>query len=205
VALIVLVPACLVHLIPTDAPQPFVFRATLTTMLAESDGGKLRYYEAHALEGAAPATDVVLALDRAYSRGYQETATMPGVTVWIQGSLMTPDIFYGEQYLFFNRPQVYVRQVKSGLLWPDQWSGLRALYLSPFITPAAPIQLPWLLRSAGLQSRIVAVLLARCLLLAALIVTLLRRRPRGGELASYLLLYGLLAIVLSALVLGDLY
>lgn len=203
--LILLIPLVIVHIIPTDTVEPFVFDARLTAMLAESGGGKLQYYRADVLDGSAPASTVVVALDRAYSRGYDPETTSVGLTAWMQGSLMTPDIYYGEQYLFFDRPQVYVRQVKTGLLWPDQWSELRVLYLSPVETLAAPIQIPFLVRSDSFTYRIFAVLIARCVLLLSTIVVLVRRRLKGGPLIAALLVYALLAIGVTVPILGHLY
>lgn len=204
-ATVILLPLAVVLLIPTDTVEPYVFRARLTIMLAQSDSGKLRYFQADTLEGSAPASAVVLALDQAYSRGYDPESTAPGLTVWLQGSLMTPDVFYGEQYLFFDRPQVYVRQVKSGLLWPDQWTELRVLYLSPLETLAAPVQIPFLVRSDSLTYRVLAVLLMRSVVVVSTIFLLAQKKFRHGRVSALVLGYALLAMLLTVPILGHLY
>jgi len=203
--ILVLLPLALVHLIPTDTVEPFVFRARLAEYLGESTSAQLQYYRVDVLEGAAPSTSTVIALDRSYSRGYEPAATAPGLTAWFQGSLMTPEVFYGEQYLFFGLPQVYVRQAKTGLLWPDQWSGLRVLYLSPAETLAAPIQIPFLVRSDSFTLGFLAVLVARCLLVASTVFLVVRKRLRGGRLVAALMAYAGVAILLTVPILGNMY
>ena len=202
---LVLLPLVLVHLIPTDTVEPFVFRARLTEFLGESTSSQLQYYRVDVLEGTAPSTGTVIALDRSYSRGYEPSSTTPGLTAWLQGGLMTPEVFYGEQYLFFGLPQVYVRQVKTGLLWPDQWSGLRVLYLSPVETLAAPIQIPFLVRSDSFTRGFLAVLVARCLLIAVTVILVVRKRLRGSLLVAALMAYAIAAILLTVPILGNMY
>ena len=205
--LVLLLPVLVVRLIPTDTHEPFVFRAMLTEHLAQSDSGKLQYFRANVVDGNAPASSIVVALDRAYTRGYQPALTSASTAAWFQGSLMTPDIFYGEQYLFFGLPQVYTRQVKTGLLWPDQWTELRVLYLSPVATLAAPIQIPFLIRSDSFTYTILAVLVARSILvgLAVYAVIRSRRSPRRGTTLALLELYALFAMLITIPILGDLF
>jgi hypothetical protein len=204
-ALLVLTPLLLVHLIPTDTIEPFVFRATVIEHLGQSTSGQLQYYRVDVLDGFAPAPVTAIALDSSYSRGFSAGEVQPGFDAWFQGSLMTPEVFYGEQYLFFGLPQVYVRQAKSGLLWPDQWSSLKVLYLSPLETLAAPLQIPFLVRSDSFTWGLLTVLLARCVLIATISVLVVRRRLRGTALAAALLAYSLAAILLTMPILGDLY
>ncbi len=205
--LVLLLPVLVVHLIPTDTYEPFVFRAVLTEHLAQSESGKLQYFRANVVEGNAPASSIVVALDRAYTRGYRPADVAAGAAAWFQGSLMTPDIFYGEQYLFFGLPQVYTRQVKTGLLWPDQWTELRVLYLSPVETLAAPIQIPFLIHSDSFTYTIMAVLVARTILVGLAVYALIRSRrsPRRGTTLTLLELYALFAMLITIPILGDLF
>lgn len=201
----VLLPVCIVHLIPTDSPESYVFRAGVSEFLRQSTNGQLQYFEADVVQGAAPGSRIVLALDGSYSRGYQMATAQVGLTAWFQGSLMTPEVFYGEQYLFFDLPQVYVRQVKTGLLWPDQWSGLRVLYLSPLETLAAPLQIPFLIRSDSFTYEALAVLLARCGLIATTLWLTVGKRLKGSRLQVALLAYAVIAVVLTVPILADMY
>jgi hypothetical protein len=205
VALLLLIPVVIVHLIPTDTVEPYVFQGRLSEYLAQSANGQLRYYAVDVVEGSAPASRIVVALDRSYSRGYRANDIMLGLIAWYQGSLMTPDVFYGEQYLFFGLPQVYVRQVKSGILWPDQWTELRILYLSPLTTLAAPLQILFLARSDVFSYTILGVLVARCLLIASVATLVFRRRVRGIRLVTLLLGYAIVAVLVTVPMLGHLY
>jgi len=198
-------PLLIVQVMPTDTPEAFAFRGVLSEELGRAAGDKLVYYRVEVVEGTAPGSTISVALDRDYTRGLAASALRPGAKSWFQGGLMTPEVFYGEQYLFFGLPQVYVRQVKTGLLWPDQWTGLRVLYLSPVETLAAPLQLPFLVRSDSFTFRTFAILLARCALVAGVIVLAVRRRLKGAPLAIALLAYSIVAVLLTTPILFDLY
>ncbi len=200
-----LVPLAAVSVVPSDTVEPYVFKGRITESLGHSANGQLHYYGADVIEGEAPAASIVVALDGSYTRGLDRIDVEPGLEAWFQGGLMTADIFYGEQYLFFGLPQVYVRQVKSVLLWPDQWTELRVLYASPLETLAAPVEVAILARSDGVTMLIMGVLLARCALVAAAMVAIIRRRPRSGALATVLLGYAVIAVLLTIPIIGDLY
>ncbi len=167
-----LIPLVAVQVIPTDSPEPYLFKARFEDHLGTSSNESLSYHEVSVLQGKAPTTTIVVALDRNYTRGLSPDITSTGTESWMQGSLMTREVYYGEQYLFFGPPQIYVRQLKSGVLWPDQATELRILYVSPVTTVLAPIQLPLQLRSESLSARTVGTLLARCALLIATINSL---------------------------------
>jgi len=148
---------------------------------------------------------VVLSFDESYTRGWEPAVVSIGGTYWIEGSIMTPEVYFGEQYIFYGPPQLYVRQVKTGYLWPDQKTELRALYLSPLSTLAAPIQLPLLFRSDGLSKKTLAVVVLRCVLVVTTLVWTIRRRSARPEVVTALSIYILVAIALSLPILGDLY
>ncbi len=200
----VLLPPIIVQFIPTDSPEEFVFRARISESLGQSANAQLQYYRVDVTESAELPHVAVVALDRSYSRGYQPPIPI-NLHAWFQGGLMTPDVFYGEQYLFFGLTQVYVRQVKTGILWPDQWSGLRVLYLSPLQTIAAPLQVVALMRSDSFTYRIMAVLLARSLLLASALWFAIRARSINKHLTVVALAYAVSAVVLTIPILGHLY
>ncbi len=202
---VLLLPLLLVQLVPTDTVEEYVFRGRPAEELGQSANGQLRYYRVEVLEGTAPATSIVVALDRNYSRGYTPDAVSSGSPCWFQGGLMTPEVFYGEQYLFFGLPQVYVRQVRTGVLWPDQWTGMRVLCLSPLSTLAAPLQLPFMVRSDSFTWCLLAVLLGRCALLGVLLVLTLKRRLGRETLPAALLLFAAASMLVTMPVLGDLY
>ena len=203
--LFIVLPLFIVQLIPTDSPEPHVFKAVIGDELGRSTNDQLVYFSAEGLEGSYPARDMAVALDRAYTRGASPEDFVPGDAAWFQGGLMTPEVFYGEQYLFFGKPEVYVRQVKSGILWPDQVTELRILYLSPLTTLAAPVQLPFFVRSEEMTGLVLAVLLARLALVIVLAVVIIRRARRKEDVLAPVLVFAVVAVLLTVLILGNLY
>jgi len=201
----VLIPLIIVQVMPTDSPEPYLFEARFQDHLGTSSNESLTYHEVSVLQGEAPASTVVVALDRNYTRGFSTDITSTGAESWLQGSLMTREVYYGEQYLFFGPPQIYVRQVKTGILWPDQATELRIMYLSPVTTILAPIQIPLLLRSDSLSTRTIATLLARCALLLATIIFVVRRRHETALVLPGLLTYAVVAMLLTLPILTHLY
>ena len=200
-----IIPAAVVLQQPSSYPEPYVFEAELNRYLGASADGKLTYYEVSTLDGLAPADKIAVSMDNAYTMGWSPGELEVGGSYWMEGSLMTPEVFYGEQYIFWGPPQLYISQLKTGLLWPDQKSELLALYGSPVSTLAAPIQLPMLFRSDGFSIKLATVLLLRCVLIAAVLFWALRKRPGARGIMAALALYALCAILLSLPILGDLY
>jgi len=198
-------PLLLVQIVPSDTVDQYGFKAEVVQTLGDSGNGQLQYFRAVVLTGMAPDDVLVTALDRNYSRGYTPGSIAPESTCWFKGDLMMPDVFYGEQYLFFDTPQVYVRQVKTGLLWPDQWTGMRVLYLSPLATLAAPVQLPFLLQSDSFTWRMLAVLAARCIVLGTVIALAAKKTLRGADLPMALFVLILVSMLVTMPVLRDLY
>jgi len=198
-------PLCVVLPRPAHLVSEYVFEARVDERLGISTNGQLTYLAASTLNGDAPADDVVLSLDENYTRGWEPAKVDTGAAYWFEGSLMTPQVYFGEQYIFYGPPQLYLRQMKTGALWPDQQTELRMLYLSPLSTLAAPIQLPLLFRSDSLSTRIVSVFLLRCLLLAATAFWTVRHGDNRSHLLLGLAVYALLAVALSVPILGDLY
>ena len=114
---------------------------------------------------------------------------------------MTPDVFYGDQYLFFGYQQLYVSQVKSTLLWPSQIDRLKTLYLSPLVTVASVVWV-WMLPFAeeySLSSWLLVI--ARFVLLcAAVAAALVWRRKRHAWMPGLVWVvgvYALLAVILA--------
>jgi hypothetical protein len=198
-------PLAVIQLIPTDSPQPYVFNAMIENELAQTRGGELTFLLVQRLAGNAPAEEFVVTLSTGYTRGISGVALAPGQELGMQGSLMDPETYYGEQYLFFGRPQVYVRQVKDGPLWPDQRTELRILYLSPIHSLSSPVVAAQLPRSEEFTPGRFAVALLKSLVIGAtaLYLVRLRRAPMNAclTLASYICLM----MILTIPVLTDLY
>ncbi|MBN1152111.1 MAG: hypothetical protein JXA58_02775 [Dehalococcoidia bacterium] len=190
---------------PAYSVSEYVFEAGLDERLGTSTNHQLTYFAATALSPGAPADEMVLSFDEGYTRGWVPSNLEVGDTLWVEGSLMTPEVCFGEQYIFYGPPQLYLRQIKTEALWPDQVTELRVLYLSPLSTLVAPIQLPLLFRSDSLSARIVTVLGLRCVLIAATLTFLIRRHSNRAGIILTLALYALIAVVLTMPILGELY
>ena len=76
-----------------------------------------------------------MTLDHGYTAGIgsaaASSAESPGThplggPFWLHGTLMDRETYFGEQYLFFGYPQLYVDQVKAGLFWPSQLKRMRS-------------------------------------------------------------------------------
>ncbi|OFW62155.1 MAG: hypothetical protein A2133_03525 [Actinobacteria bacterium RBG_16_64_13] len=141
--LLVAVPFAVVAILPGTDEGGFTCRAEVRSRLAETLGGTLEFLMMSALEGEAPAEAFVATIDHGYTAGveggpqsapadFPETAA--GQKFWLQGSLMDKDTFFGEQYVFFGYPQLYVSQVKTGPFWPSQTDRLKTLYWSPVLS-----------------------------------------------------------------------
>ncbi|MBN1630976.1 MAG: hypothetical protein JW990_14530 [Thermoleophilia bacterium] len=127
-------PLVIVAVTPGLDDEAFVSRAEVGSRLAETMSGKLEFLLVDALEGRAPADRFVITVDHGYTAGLTDAL---GEAFWLEGSLMNRDTFFGEQYLFFGYPQLYVSQVRAGVWWPRQVERLRSLYLAPLSAAAS--------------------------------------------------------------------
>jgi hypothetical protein len=139
-----LLPVLLVLAFPGVDQDEYVCRVRIEGRLADSLGGRLEFLRVKEVAGRTPAETFVVTIDHGYTAGVPQEVTpaddsvvAAGRTLWLEGTLMDEETYFGEQYLFFGYAQLYVRQVKSGALWPSQVAGLRLLYLSPVTTLAS--------------------------------------------------------------------
>lgn len=166
-------PLAIVGLAPGLDEEAFVCKVRLESQLAETMGGKLRFLLVSTLGGECPAERFVITIDHGY------TAGDPDEVFWLQGSLMDRETYFGEHYLFFGRPQLYVSQVRSGALWPSQIERLGTLYAAP-LTAVAGFYLvgafPFMEEYSGVAwALVIARLLVLC---AAVALAVLYRRSR---------------------------
>jgi hypothetical protein len=203
--ILLLFPIVVVQIVPTDSPEPYVFQARFNELLGETMNGKLRYYKVSHMDGASPSLEFVVTIVLDYTRGANEEVISEGRELWMQGSFMTPEIYYGEQYLFFDFPQIYVRQIKNGVLWPDQLTELRILYLSPFSSLLSPIYLTMYIFSEEFRVIGLLVLAGKTVLVASTGYLAFKKRNEWLYLSQIILVYALLAIALTVPILTDLY
>jgi len=118
---------------------------------------------------------------------------------------MTPEQFPGEQYLFFGRPQIYVRQIKGALLWPDQVTELKILYLAPITRLLAPgyVVLYPFMEEFTLINYIT--FLVQTLVIAITIVLIIKKRENPEDIVTILLAYALVTMIVTVPMLPDLY
>jgi hypothetical protein len=200
--------------VPDDA---FACRVKVSDRLGGTLGGKLEFLLVDTLDGRSPAARFVATLDHGYTKGIvggpsagaasddipaSEIPETPAEAVFaLEGTLMNRSTFYGEQYLFFDYPQLYVSQVKTAYFWPSQIDRLERLYLSAF-TAFASIYWVWVLpftEEYSLTSWLLVI--ARFVLVcAAAAATLVWRKKRhawtpGAVWATGI--YALLAVFLA--------
>ena len=196
-------PILVVLVYPTDSPQPYVFEARVIEKLGESLEGKLRFYMVERIQGSTPAEIFVITIDDPYTRGGQSPDYL-GSYIWMMGDNMTREVYYGEQYLFFGLPQLYISQVRTGWLWPDQVIGLTILYGSPATSLFAPISL---LMSLNGEVTVLglSVLGFKTILIAVTAYLMDRGRKKEGYRTMIILVYCILSILSTAVILGELY
>ena len=136
-------PLIIVWAFPGVDGDGFVCRVGVEDRLAETLDGKLEFLLVDAVQGHPPASRFVVTLDHGYTAGIGpasgSSAESPeaqplGGLFWLHGTLMDRETYFGEQYLFFGYPQLYVDQVKAGLFWPSQMDRLQSLYAAPLTT-----------------------------------------------------------------------
>jgi len=202
---ILLFPLVFVQIVPTDSPEPYIFQARFNELLGETMCGKLRYYSVESIDGISPSPEFVVTIDLDYSRGSSTESIEKDRELWMQGSLMTPEIYFGEQYLFFDLPQLYIRQIKNSILWPDQLTELRILYLSPVNSLLSPIQLPFYLFSEEFSLVGFLVLIGKTAIVVSTGYLAMKNRTEWRFVIKIMLTYALLAIIFTVPVLTDLY
>lgn len=192
-------PVGLVLSISGPDERAYVCEIETRSSLASTMGGKLQFLMVRALEGRAPASDFVITTDGDYTRGAEQVS--PGDVLWVEGTLMDRETFFGEQYLFFGHPQIYVSQIKTGTLWPDQRTDLGRLYLSP-VTSFASLYLVWALPfmeefAYDTWSLVLARFCLACVFV--LLAVVWRRTPRRLPFVVGLYLLGALGLAAAGL------
>lgn len=205
IIVIVALPLFVVQIIPTDSPEPYVFKSRIIEKLDETLGGTLQYLLVEYFEGNAPASEFVVAISSSYGRGFSSADLEANEELWMQGSLMTPDVYFGEHYLFFDRPQIYVRQIKGEVFWPDQITELRILWASPITSLSASISVWVFPFSEEFQREAFLILITKTILICATIYFLIRHKKKPWNIALTILAYAFLAMILTVPVLTDLY
>jgi len=203
---IVVLPLVTVQIIPTDCPQPYVFQARILEKLG-GEGG-FRYFLVEQIKGDAPDDKFVVLISSSYTRGSSSMNFEIDEELWMQGKLMTQEVFYGEQYLFFDDySELYIRQVKNKGFWPDQLTELRILYLSPFTSFGyVPYAFLYPFGAEGSDwLRTYVFVIARAALVISAVFFLIKNRHKKQNLALIALTYSLLAIALMIPTLTDMY
>jgi len=201
---IVVLPLVTVQIIPTDCPQPYVFQARILEKLG-GEGG-LRYFLVEQIKGDAPDDKFVVLISSSYTRGSSSMNFEIDEELWMQGELMTQEVFYGKQYLFFDDySELYISQVKNKGFWPDQLTELRILYLSPF-TSFFDVPYAFLypfVGEGGLRTYVFVI--ARAALVVSAVFFLIKNRHKKQSLALIALTYSLLAMALTIPTLTGMY
>jgi hypothetical protein len=204
----IVLPLIVVSASPGLDDDAFATMAKVQSRLAETLDGKLEFFLVSRSDGRAPADRFVVTIDHGYTTGIgsapgtsDDPGLIPGELVWLQGSLMDRETYFGEQYLFFGYPQLYVSQARSGLLWPSQEERLGRMYLSP-VTGVGSLYVVWVypfIEEYSLGTWLLWI--GRLVLLVAAIAGIVfwrRKTPRRiPGLVALVGLYALLSVVIT--------
>lgn len=190
-------PLFLVRVISGPDSGAIVSKVETESVLASTLNGRLQFMLVRSLEGETPANRFVITVDHSYTRGVA-TPLSSGRVLCVEGTSMDRETYFGEQYLFFGYPQLYISQIKSGVFWPTQVEDLGVLYLSPATSLLSPYLLGAFPFMEEFEFRVWLLILARFLLVAACVVLVVVWRKRPARLVLVAGLYALAAVGLSA-------
>lgn len=200
---ILFVPLIAIQVIPTDSPQPYMFKVRISSKLDETTNGHRQYFFMEWLEGDEMAPAFVVLIDSAYTRGQSNAVLEPNQEFWCQGSLIKPG--EGLDLPHMSMPQFYVRQIKGSILWPDQVTELKLLYLAPIFRLSDPpfvVLLPFM-EEFTLGTYLVVIL--QTIVILTTVYLLVKHRRDPGNRVIILLGYILLTMILTIPRLTELY
>jgi hypothetical protein len=194
--LFILLPVLIVPLVSGPEDDAFAAQVEVVEELGTTQEGKLQFSLVRLVDGPGPAEQFVVTLDVGYTQG-ASGHLRPGDVLWVDGTLMDPETYFGEQYLFFGYPQLYLSQVKTGPWWPSQASDLRALYLSP-VVPVTSLFLVWIFPfmeefEIGVWLRMIA----RVAVVVGAVILAVRWRKRPARLVAVIGTYLVVAVLLT--------
>ena len=210
---IIIVPLVAIQTVPQEDPCCYEFKARIREKLGETtsniqnpDAGKLHYFLVDHLGGQAPDVEFVIMIDSGVTLGISNIILEPNQEFLGYGNLMTPDEYYGDQYLFFDRPQIYMVQIKGTLFWPSQITELTHFFWAPFISlvrgPVLSVVFP------GTEEFTLSTyyaLIIQTITLAATIILVIKKREDKWAVGIILLTYVLLMIIFTIPYVKDLY
>lgn len=204
VSLVVLiVPLIIIQVIPTDNPQSYVFKVRISSKLDETANGHHQYFFVEWLDGDEMAPAFVVLIDSAYTRGRFNVVLERNQEFWGQGNLIKPG--EGLDLPYMSMPQYYVRQIKGSILWPDQGTELKLLYLAPILRLTDP---PFVVLFPFMEEftiRTYLVLIVQTIVIITTGYLLVKNRHKTGNQILIMLVYILLTMVLTIPRLTDLY
>lgn len=188
-----------------------IFKAKIQEKLDETETvtAIYQYYLVEQLEGG-PDTEFVVLITSPQTQWGRYTQVPSNMEIeinqefWGHGWLMDPSS-PGEEYLFFDRPQVYLWQIKGTVLWPDQITELKFFYLAPITHLMAPILVVvFPLTDDFTLSHFIAIIV-QTIVLVATIVMLIKHRQDKENLVLIVLGYILLTLIILTPVLPNPY
>lgn len=203
---IVVVPLVAIQTTPIDDPLAYEFKVRIREKLGETENGRLQYFLVDQLEGKALDAEFVVMVDSSVTRGLSNIELGPHQEFWGFGGLMSKLDYFGDQYLFFDRPQIYVVQIRGTLFWPTQITELKQFYWAPFINVVrAPVLTVLFPGMEEFELSTYLALIVQTIVLAATIVLVIKNRKDKWTVLAILLTYALLVIVFTIPYVKDLY
>jgi len=195
---VLIFPFFIVSTVQKEEPALYTFRAHIIEPL-ESSYSVYRYFLAEAVEGTYPDAEVILVINMIHTEGELHT-TRENNEVWIKGRLLTEDDLCEKHYVYPDHAHIYALQVKTSILWPDQIALLKALYKSPVATLPVPSYILFYLLLENPSShtpQTFFILLVKTLLMYVTIFLVIAHRTKKWNLLLILLIYTLLAMILT--------
>jgi len=189
-----------------EEPSQYMFKVKIIQKLDESLEGKLQYFFVRLLDGEGPSEEFVILIDYWTTRDQIDlTLIEPNIEFWGIGSIMTPEVFYEDHYLFFGHPQLYTWQIKGRIFWPDQATELRLLYQAPIRAILSPVHVIFYPSQDGFTLSNYLAIIAQTIVLFSTIFLLIKKRKVTPKVIQILLGYAILTMIFTIPLLSDLY
>lgn len=181
-----------------EEPSQYMFKVQIIQKLDESLEGKFQYFFVRLLDGEGPADEFVILIAYWTTRDQiNMTLIEPNIEFWGMGSIMTPEVFYEDHYLFFGHPQLYTWQIKGRIFWPDQATELRLLYQAPLRALLTPVHVIFYPGQDGFTVSNYLAILAQAVVLFATLVLLIKKRTEKHRVLQLLLGYALFTMLFT--------
>ena len=213
-------PIVIVQVIQTPSQNAQIFNFTIKEKLNETYVGdlkinKLQYFLGDCIAGTGPykvkcseknKIEMVILIEEGYTKGIKNADLTPNHSLWGKGNKMNPDVYFGDQYLFFERngtsiTNMIVYEIKGLLFWPNQEEKIMRFYYSPIINIAYSLGIIFfpLIDETGSNegSILFSAFVVQAILLILCIYLLTKKCNSKKSVVIVLLVYSLISMILT--------